>query len=403
MARLLILTQFYPPETGAGARRVGAMARAFSQRHQVVVQTLYPSYPRAELFRGIDLQKIDQLEPCTVRRTFTFHAYGGSLPLRALREMWMSFRLSLAVARQSADVVLVSTPSMFLAPAAWALARLRRVPMIWDLRDLTWRYGQESVDAGRLQRATLDLIEKLMVGFLRRADFVVTTAEGTMRYLRKKYGLAEGKVHTIYNGVSKEFFESFADVSEPQDRRPLVLYLGLLGHNHAMDILVDVAEIVPEMDFLIVGDGTERGLIKRKIRRKGIRNLTLRGYSVDDREVLEIYRRSDILFNHSKDRPVLNEAMIPAKFFEYMATGKPIVYAGRGFSADFLGPVGCAEVVPPECPEAVAEALRRVAGDPDRAREMGARGRDFVRRGFLREDLMASFCKVLEDRGILNG
>jgi len=313
----------------------------------------------------------------------------------------MSLWLGLLALREPADTVLVSTPSMFLGPAGWALASLKRVPLIWDLRDLTWRYGRESVETGWFQDTSSRLIEALMVAFLRKANLIATTAEGTTDFLAETYDLPEEKLITINNGVSRRFFDAFAGEDGRRGERPLVLYLGLLGHNHGMDILVDVAEIVPEMDFLIVGDGTERPLIEAKLRRKGLRNLTLRGYCIDDREVIEIYRRADILFNHSKDRPVLNEAMIPAKFFEYMATGKPIVYAGKGFSADFLGPIGCATIVPPERPEAIAEALRRVARDQQQAREMGARGRAFLREGYLREQTMAAFCAALEDRGLL--
>lgn len=403
MARVLILSQFHPPETGAGARRVAAMARALAARHAVTVQTLLPAYPREDLFEGLEIGPMDSQMPYVVRRAFKFQPYDRSLLRRTLREMLMGLRLAREAEQVEADALLVSTPSMFLAPPAWWMARRRRIPWVWDLRDLTWRYGRESVDAGRVQRIASRLLEGWMARLLNAADAVVTTAEATGTYLQDRYGLPGERTLTVYNGVSEAFFGAFEGevTAKPPGERPLVLYLGLLGHNHGMDILVDVAAQMPDVEFLIVGEGTERELIERRARERGVQNLRIEGYRIRDEEIQEIYRRADVLFNHSKDRPVLNEARIPAKFFEYMATGKPMIYAGRGFAAEFIQEVGCAEVVPPEDPQAVVEAIRRILADPAQAAVMGARGRECVRAGYMRENQMAALCRELERRGIL--
>jgi len=78
-----------------------------------------------------------------------------------------------------------------------------------------------------------------------------------------------------------------------------------------------------------------------------------------------------------------------------------MIYAGRGFAAEFICEVGCAEVVPPEDPQAVVEAIRRILADPAQAAVMGARGRECVRAGYMRENQMAALCRELERRGIL--
>jgi glycosyltransferase involved in cell wall biosynthesis len=172
----------------------------------------------------------------------------------------------------------------------------------------------------------------------------------------------------------------------------------LLGNNHGISVLVDVAREMPELDFIIVGDGPEETLIREKLEKAQIKNLHLLGYCTDQAELIRYYQEADLLINHTKDRPVLNRTVVPAKFSEYMATGKPMVYAGKGLAIDFLDPIGCAEIVEPESPESIAAAIRRLLDNPERARAMGQRGRVFVMENCLREDLMQKYVSEIVSR-----
>jgi colanic acid biosynthesis glycosyl transferase WcaI len=400
-AKCIFITQFFPPETGAGAKRAGAMAKALAEKHDVTVITLLPSYPSKNLFRNENIEVQDRSERYRVIRAFSFRPHDESLFKRALRELRMSIRLTSIALRMKADAILVTTPSMFLGPTGKFVASLKRSRFIWDVRDLTWRYGRQSVVAGGIQRSISRLIEAWMGFCLRRTDLIITTAAGAADVLATEHGVVRENILTLYNGVSGSFFDVFRDIPESIRARPLVMYLGLLGYNHGMDILVDVARLMPEADFLLVGDGTERTKIEGKIAEANIGNIELRGYCVDEEEVIDYYRNATILFNHSKDRAILNKAMIPAKTFEYMATGKPFAYAGKGFAADFLNSIECAEVVEPEDPEAVVGALRTMIENPHRARQMGERGRRCIEENYIREKIMDELILELRSRDLL--
>lgn len=398
MAKILIVTQLFPPETGAGARRIHALAESLANHHKVVVTTLRPSYPSPQLFDEIDLDRFDACSKLIIKRTFGFQPYSKTLILRGLREVFMSFRLILRASSSPADVVLVTTPSMFLGPFGWLLAKLKQAQFVWDVRDLTWRYGRESVEAGYFQVKITDMIEAWMRFVLRRADLVVGATPGVSQLLIVEHGVPASKIVTISNGVSRKFINAFDEKKVSTHTRPRVLYLGLLGNNHGIGILIDVASLLPDIDFIIVGDGPEKPIIESQIEELGVGNLSLQGYCTNENEMVAIYQDSDVLFNHTKDRPVLNDTVMPFKNFEYMATGKPMVYAGKGLAVDFLAPIGCAEIAEPENPESIAAAIRILLDNPERARMMGGKGRDSVKNQYMREDLMESYVAEIDGR-----
>jgi glycosyltransferase involved in cell wall biosynthesis len=90
--------------------------------------------------------------------------------------------------------------------------------------------------------------------------------------------------------------------------------------------------------------------------------------------------------------------MVPVKLFEYMAAGRPIVYAGRGIAADLLRELGCAETVPPEDPRAIRDAVAGLLSDPQRMRELGERGAERAGQDFRRERIMEELARELEHR-----
>ena len=398
MKTIFLISQFFPPETGAAAKRVFSLAGALADRFNVIISTLRPSYPSHDLYNQIDLEAHDRDLKFTILRSFNFNPYSKSLIIRGLREIYLALRLAGRASSIKADLILVSTPSMFLGPFGWLLAKVKRAQFVWDVRDLTWRYGRESVEAGNLQVVITDMIEALMKAVLRRTDFVVGATPGVSQLLIAEHGVRASKVATISNGVSRKFIDAFNENAGCQHTRPRVLYLGLLGNNHGIGILIDVARLLPDIDFIIVGDGPEKPIIESRIEELGIGNLSLRGYCTNENEMVAFYQDSDILFNHTKDRPVLNDTVMPFKNFEYMATGKPMVYAGKGLAVDFLTQIGCAEIAAPENPESIAAAIRRLLDNPGRARAMGQKGRAFVKENYVREDLMERYAAEIDDR-----
>jgi glycosyltransferase involved in cell wall biosynthesis len=396
--RILLLTQFFPPETGAGANRIGPMADVLSKYYEVTVVTLRPSYPSPRQYEGVSLEPLDAGHPYAVKRSFNFEPHRGSLLSRALREQVMALRLALPVLPKSVDILLTSSPSMFLGPVGLAVARARNARFVWDVRDVTWGYAKDVAGPSPTMAFAAHVLERYILYTLRRADLVVGASRGITRLLVEA-GVGSAKTITVPNGISTDLLGDIMrrTAVKVENRRPVVAYAGLIGHIQGLEILVEAARMVPGIDFVLAGDGPELPLLERKARELGVDNVSFKGY-LDRQQLLELYRRSDVLVAHVRSRPTIDASMVPVKLFEYMATGKPIVYAGNGVAADLLRELGCAVIVPPEDPEALSAAVAKLLRDPEQMRVIGLKGRARVQSDFQRDKLMEEFAYALKER-----
>jgi colanic acid biosynthesis glycosyl transferase WcaI len=396
--RILLLSQFFPPETYAGANRVGPIADVLSKHYEVCVLTLKPSYPSPKEYEGISLELHDTALPYDVKRTFSFPPHTGSFSLRAVREQAMALRMALRALPQPVDILLASTPTMFLGPAGLAVSRARRAKFVWDVRDITWGYAKDTAGKSPLMAIAASALERYMHHTLRKADLLVGASLGISRALVE--AVAEsGKTITVPNGISASLLETIAQrtAESVEKRRPIVAYAGLIGYNQGLGVLVDTARTLPGVEFALAGDGPELPVLRKKARELGVGNVTFRGY-LNREGLLQLYRESDILIAHVRSTPTTDATMVPIKLFEYMATGKPIVYAGRGAAADLLCQVGCAVTVQPGDPRAISTVISRLLQRPEQGRVLGLRGQACVRSDFVREKLLEELAYTLKER-----
>ncbi len=384
MARVTVLAQFFPPETNPAARRLEPFLDAVARVHEVTVTTLRPSYPSPELYAPGAAAASDAKRPYRVRRTLTFRPHTRRLALRAVREQLMAVALLLAAARDRADVVLASSPSMFLGPAGWALARTRRARFVLDLRDLHWRLARElAADrTGTVSGLALRGLERHMWSIVKRADLIVSATPGITTVLLGE-GVPERRILTLANTISQEVLDELKPCAdEVPKQRPVCAYVGLIGYSQGLEDLVDAARLAPGVDFVIGGDGSLRHELER--RAQGLANVRFTGY-LDRAALVGFYRDSDILFVQTRDSDYTNTTVIPVKLYEYMAASRPIVYAGTGLAVEFLRDTGCAITVAPGDAPAIAGAVEELARDPELRQRLGRSGRAFVERSETRE------------------
>lgn len=395
---VVFVTQFFPPETGAGARRAGAIADALLERCRTCIVTLEPGYPDAGLYAPDAARHADAARRATVVRRPAFPPHEASFLRRAVREVRMSADLLGAAREWRPRVLVASTPSMFLAPFAWWAARRAGARFAWDLRDLTWRYALESGRVNGPQRVLLRALEWAMLALLRRADLVIAATPGLATILRER-GIRADRLVTVTNGVSRRFLDAFDPAPPPPSRpRPRVTYVGLMGYNHGVGVLLDMARELPGVDVHLVGDGPDRAAVEARARALGLANVTFHGYVTDFDRLAAHYRESDLLLAHTRATPTLDRIVLPAKTFEYLATGRPVVYAGAGDTADMLRSRGLARVVPPDDAAALAAAVREVLADPRAAAARAANARAFVAEEHCRERQMGALADLLIER-----
>lgn len=402
--RILLLTQFFPPETSAGANRIGPMAEMLSKYYEVTVVTLKPSYPSPREYERVSLESHDAVYSYEVKRTFSFYPHKGSLLFRTLREQLMALRLALRALPQSIDILVTSSPSMFLGPVGLAAARARSAKFVWDVRDITWGYARDFAGSSPAMLLATRMLEKYILFALRQADLVIGASPGITKVLVES-GVEPGRTITVPNGISTDLLDDIVQrtAKKAENHRPVVAYAGLIGYNQGLGVLLEAARMLPDIDFVLAGDGPELPLLKKEAREHRVDNVSFRGY-LDREKLLELYRQSDVLIAHVRSNPTVEATMVPVKLFEYMATGRPIVYAGKGIAADLLRQIGCAVTVPPEDPEAISAAIVELFQDREQMRVLGLRGRARVQSDFHRDKLMEELAYAFKEHfaGISN-
>jgi glycosyltransferase involved in cell wall biosynthesis len=391
--RISLLTQFFPPESLAGANRVAAIADSLADQSTLTVIAPAPSYPDPARYR--DQPPVRLPQNGRLVRTSALTAQRRSLPVRAAAEGAMAARLAGLAARSRPDVVVASSPSMFLGPAGLVAARVARARFVWDLRDLTWEYGREGdVLDGAVARTSLNALGRMMWATAKGADLIVCATDGIAAAVRER--VRHARVEVVRNGIDSKFLATFDPSHAPAGSGTQVLYAGLLGLAQGLEVLVEVARRAPDLRITIAGDGPRRASLESLAEQHGVANIAFTGYLAPD-ELVRLYHASDVLFAQLRDSKLHSATAVPSKLLEYMAAARPIVYGGSGAAADLVTTTGSGLVTAAGDAEAIVAAIRRAA--TAEGREMGRRGRAHVSSLPSRSEEMRRFALLVRGLG----
>jgi glycosyltransferase involved in cell wall biosynthesis len=405
--RILLVTHYFPPETGAPQARLAGLAATWAADGDgVTVLTGMPNHPTGVLppeYRRA-VRRRERRDGYRVIRTWLYATPNEGLARKTAGHL--SFMLSSVLlggaACGPADTVLVSSPTFFSIGAAWLLARLKRARLVVEVRDLWPAIFSE---LGVLNHGPLiRILERLELAAYAAADQVVVVTEGFRENLIAR-GVPPGKVHTIRNGVDGGRFDPAAPADPAMRARLgahpgdcLVLYLGTHGISQGLGTVADAAgRLAGEpVRFAFVGEGADKPALCRRVTERGLGNVTmLPGVPADG--VPAVLAAADICLVPLRD-VALFAAFIPSKMFEYLAAGKAVLGSVRGEAAQILAEAGAA-VVPPEDSAALATEIRALAADPVRRQAMGRLGRAHVERCFDQAALAREYRTILDAAG----
>ena len=406
--RVLIVSHYFPPETGAPQERLSALAAAWAAAgDRVTVLTGMPNHPTGVVppeYRGA-VRRREQRDGYRVVRTWLYATPNEGVARKTLSHL--SFMISSVLlggwACGRADTVVVSSPTFFSIASAWLLARLNRARLVVEVRDL---WPAIFVELGVLtSRRLIGLLERLELAAYAAADQVVVVSDGFRANLIDR-GVPAGKVHTVRNGVTLARFRpgaldgaARARARERLGARPadcLVLYAGTHGISHALPKVADAAALLAgqPVRFAFVGDGSDKPRLRRRVAELRLDNVTLAA-AVPPDQVPALLDAADVCLVPLRDVPLF-ATFIPSKMFEYLAAAKPVIGSVAGEAEQILREAG-AVVVPPEDSGALAQAIAALAADPPRREALGRRGRAYVERFFDRGELARQYRKLLED------
>lgn len=317
---------------------------------------------------------------------------------------WVSYAgtsFAAGLRQSNVDVVYASSPHLLAGLSGWALARVKRRPLVVEVRDL---WPQVLVDMGQLQPETLLYrCLKVLERFLyRHADAVVVLAQGASADV-----IADGadidRVVFIPNGADPEDF--VVDEGRDSLRRGygmssqlVVVYAGAHGPANGLELVLDAAEELkdrePDISFWLVGDGVSKEALQSAARSRGLTNVAFRD-PVAKNEIPRLLAAADVGLHVLADVPLFRRGVSPNKLFDYMAAGMPVLTNTPGEVAALVEEAGAGIAV---TPTGLAEGVRRMAaaGAEQRAR-WGADGRRFLAEHRSRPALARKLEALLDD------
>jgi colanic acid biosynthesis glycosyl transferase WcaI len=380
--RVLMLSPAFPPEiTGSGNLYYELATSLVAAGHEVTVITAQPRQRLGE--QRLDGRRRRLLERLVVDGVDVRRPATLSLPLdRAFSKGLDHFSLAASylaagVGARRPDVVLAYSPPLtFGVTAAW-LARRHGVPMVFNAQDM---FPQYAVDTGLLTSAALIRMFRAMERYVyRRAAAIAVHSDGNRRFLIGR-GVPAEKIHVIANWAD-------TDRITPQPRhndfrrehglgtRFLVSYAGTMGWAQGLDGVIEAARLlrdVPNVLLLMVGDGPRRRALEAAS--AGLPNVRFLPLQPPDR-YLALLAASDTCLISLNGR--LTTPVVPGKLFDIMAAGRAVIASvpADGDAAQIVWGAECGLVVDPASPGALADAIRTLAGAPERLEVLGKNGR----------------------------
>ncbi len=404
LMHILFLTDNFPPEVNAPASRTYEHCREWIEAgHRVTVITCAPNFPAGKLFPGyrnrlFSRERLDGIEVIRVWSYIT--ANEGFLKRTLDYASFMTTAVPASLRVERPDIVIATSPQFFTACAGYLVSRLRRIPYIFELRDL-W---PESIRAVGAMRGSflLDQLERLELFLYRKSAAVVAVTNAFRDNLRAR-GIDAGKVHVITNGADLTRFRPMAKDAALEAELGLqgkfvAGYIGTHGMAHALGTLLDAASLLEaegrdDIQLLFLGGGATREALMARARQMRLANVHFLD-SVPKDEVVRYWSLLDASIIHLR-KTELFTTVIPSKLFECMAMGIPVLHGVQGESARIVERERAGLTFEPENAGELKERLIELADSPERRAGLGRNGEAAARK-FDRRHLASRMLDVIE-------
>jgi glycosyltransferase involved in cell wall biosynthesis len=399
---ILLIHQAFAALDEAGGTRHHELARHLVEKgHRVTIIASPVSYLTGKT-RQKRIRWVEKQEPemgIVILRTYTYSALHKSFVHRIisfLSFMVSSFLVGMSV--MQVDLIWGTSPPIFQGFTAWLVARLKRIPFLFEVRDL---WPAFAIAVGVLRNPALVRASLWLERFLyQHADRVMVNSPGFIEHVRRR---GARRVELVPNGAAPEMFQSNSNGSVFRsqnhiEKQFLVLYAGAHGMSNDLGIVLQAASLLREQNnilFLLVGDGKEKNSLQAQAVSMDLHNVRFLPPVPKD-QIGEVLAAADAGIAILKPLE-LYKTTYPNKVFDYMAASRPVILAIDGVIREVVERANAGLAVPPGDPHALAQAVKQLAENPEKSREMGLSGRKYLETHFNRQDLAEMLARLLTE------
>ena len=407
--KILLLHQYFLEKNSGGGSRFNEMTKVWEQEgHDIIVlagMVHYATGKKEKLYKGKFIYKENYSNNTTVFRCHVSEAYNVNF----IGRLWayFSFVFSSLITgifkiNEKYEIIIVTSPPLFVGITGYLLAKIKKVPFIFEVRDL---WPESAIDTGVLKNKYLIKLAYWFEGFIyKKASKINVLTPAFKKILSEKKNVNDSKLLLIPNAADLEMVEKVKKIFDREKFRQennfgdklVIIYVGAHGVANGLFLLVKAAELMKDENvlFISIGAGMQKENLKEEVKNKNLQNICFLE-PVPKLEVFKYILASDIgtsiLLKNDTFKTIYSN-----KTFDYMACEKPILMAIDGISKELIEKANCGLYVEPENPKDFVKKIRFYLKNYNKIKEHGTNGFKYVKKHFDRKNLAKTYLKNIE-------
>ncbi len=401
--RILFVTNYFEPDSGAAAVRLTRLARLLHQHgHELTVLTTLPHYPQRRIHEGYRHRLVvtENRDGLRVIQTWLLAIDSPRISLRLLSHltfMLTAFLRGLFI--PSKDVILIEAQPVLPALAGVALALLKRTPYLLNVSDL---WPDHLLSLGLIEETSFVYrLSRYTVNFIYRHACQIVAMSPRWAEKIQTYIEEENKVKVIYNGVDlNEFYPDTNTDSFRQKyhlgQKKLISFIGTFSTQYDFQTMMEMISHFKnreDVQFVFIGQGSQNDFVKRKLSNGNFPNVRWIHW-VNRDEVPQAWNASYVTYWAMGDHE-LYQGTIPAKLYESMACGIPVAASMGGLGADIIQESGAGIVVPCKDVKGLAAAVQRLLDDQEFHDRCSRAARHYAEQHYSHEKVASAYETIL--------
>ncbi|WP_317898211.1 glycosyltransferase family 4 protein [Aurantibacillus circumpalustris] len=405
MLKLLILTQYFPPEVGAPQNRLFELAvRLYKSGVDITVLTAMPNYPQMEIYERYKDKKYvyEEVEGLKVHRSSIYVSKSKSI-FKRLRN-YFSFVYSSARIGNSKldnfDFLLCESPPLFLGYSAMFLAKRKRAKLIFNVSDL-WPESAEKLGVVN-NKCLLKLAYNLEKRLYERSVLVTGQTQGICSNIQQRFPAV--KTYWLPNGVDLNYYDPDQVINSNWRQKNnfseadfIFLYAGIIGIAQGLEVILKAAKEFKahtSVKFVLMGSGPEKTKLLALKEKLQLINVTFLE-PVTKKEMPSVLKGINAAIVPLRKLDLFLGA-IPSKLFENLSMKIPVLLGVDGEARDlFVKQGNCGLYFEPENVSELVKTISTLVSDRELSKCLGENGRSFVNQHFNREIIAEKFYRQL--------
>lgn len=362
--KILFFTDHFRPEPSAPAAHVFERTKIWTRMgNDVTVICSAPNFPEGKIYQGYKnkWRSIEIMDGVRVVRVKTFIAFNAGFAMRILDyASYMFSALFFALFEKKPDIVISTSPHLFVPVAGVIYSKLKCVPHVFELRDL-WPASIHALTPIK-PKVIYKMLEKIELFLYAKSARILSFTNAYADDLQSR-GVPRGKIDVVICGGNLELYspqQKDRDIEKKYglDENFVVGYLGTIGMAHGLENILNAAAILKgrAVKFLIVGVGSAKKELEIQMEEMALDNVIFVPRQLQE-DIPRYWSVCDAALIHLRNCDVFLK-VIPSKIFIAMAMGLPIIYVGpRGEGVSIIEQHGSGMWVSPDNPKMLVQGI----------------------------------------------